>query len=242
MFPGFMSPAIRILGILLAMIGALICPRWYVLLVGWLVMLAAASARTEILRQLVWSCALILAPTTIGLIVVWGYLVGAPPSHPIHSDPIGGLAYALLVASRLLFLFSLLQTMLASLPNKELLTTLYTVGVRGEAFLIALGATAVTPEILLRTIQIYDACKARGFLRKLGVWDRLRVLPYLVRGVFAWTLRSAHQRADTWESRQILDELKGWSWTGRRSPVREWAWIVLTTGFLAVSICARCFS
>jgi energy-coupling factor transporter transmembrane protein EcfT len=175
----------------------------------------------------------------VGLGLVWGFLVGARPGQPIHSDPYAGLLYASLVIMRLLVVSCIVQTAFLSLSLTELTQTIYAFGLRGELFLMALGALVVLPEMRLRSAQIYDATKARGLLGKHPIVGSIRTYPYVARNLFAWTLRAAQMRAELWESSGILEDTGQWQWDGIRLYSVELILLALSGMFLFLSTYLR---
>ncbi|MHB1954393.1 MAG: energy-coupling factor transporter transmembrane component T family protein, partial [Sulfobacillus sp.] len=205
-----------------------------------LIMLPIA-AWVKILRSHLIFCATVIGPIGFGLILVWGVVVGAPPLQNLHSNPLGGAMYAAIVLTRLLVISALMQITLLSLTTSELMTTVYALGIRGELFFIILGANATLPDIRSRVFQIYDACKARGLMGNLSLLDRTKAVPYILRGTFAWTIRSSIQRADIWHQRNILRDDGQWAWKGEREPVLEIATVGSAFLLLAASWYVRYF-
>jgi energy-coupling factor transporter transmembrane protein EcfT len=231
---------VRGLVALTALVATFLCTNPIVLFVCWLFLMLPVAYRVKILAKHLLFCAAVVAPMAVGLLLVWGVLVGAPPSSAPHSNPAGGFEYATLVVSRLLVSTALLQIIFLSLSMTELAQTIYGLGLRGEMFFMVLGALAVLPEIRLRAAQIHDACKARGLLGRQSFLQRIQVYPYILRGVFAWTLRSAQQRSETWNGRGILEDHGQWSWKGERSFGLEALLLCVVGGYLVLSIYIRC--
>jgi len=146
-------------------------------------------------------------PIALVMIVVWGWIVGAPPSTPIGSDPHEGVLYALFFATRLAVLIGIFQLCFLSIPSGQILAITRRCHLPGDAAVILLGALALVPELRLRTEQVLTARYARGLVPTRGSWNAFRQLPHLLRPLLAWVLRSAVQRAETWQQRQLIQRL-----------------------------------
>ena len=142
-------------------------------------------------------------PMTLMLIGVWGWVAKAPPGVPMGTDPIGGVRFALLISLRLAVLGGAFQLAMLSIPTRLLPATLRGWGLRGEGLVVALGVFAVEPELKLRAEQILVARRARGLLAG-SRWAGFKQLPYLLRPLLVWSIRSAVHRADVWEQRAML--------------------------------------
>jgi len=119
-------------------------------------------------------------PMTLMLIGVWGWVAKAPPGVPMGTDPIGGVRFALLISLRLAVLGGAFQLAMLSIPTRLLPATLRGWGLRGEGLVVALGVFAVSR------------------------WAGIKQLPYLLRPLLVWSIRSAVHRADVWEQRAML--------------------------------------
>jgi hypothetical protein len=142
-------------------------------------------------------------PMTLMLIAVWGWIAKAPPGQPMGTDPAGGVRFALLISLRLAVLGGAFQLAMLSIPTRLLPATLRGWGLRGEGLVVALGVFAVEPELKLRAEQILVARRARGLLAG-SRWAGIKQLPYLLRPLLVWSIRSAVHRADVWEQRAML--------------------------------------
>jgi len=142
-------------------------------------------------------------PMTVMLVAVWGWMAAAPPGKPMGSDPRGGVIFAFLISLRLAVLCGAFQLAMLSIPSQLLPATLRGWGLRGEGLVVALGVFAVEPEFKIRAEQIIVARRARGMLGG-SRWAGFKQLPYLLRPLFVWSIRSAVHRADVWEQRAML--------------------------------------
>ena len=139
---------------------------------------------------------------TVMLIGMWGWVVGAPPDQPMHSDPHGGAAYALLISLRLAVLGGDFQLIMLSIPPKFL---------RNHARLgSARRRSRRRPGRLCRrtrtatsTQQVLVARRHRGMLGG-SRWAGMKQTPYLLRPLFVWSIRSAIHRSEVWEQRTML--------------------------------------
>jgi energy-coupling factor transporter transmembrane protein EcfT len=201
-------PRARGIATVLALAGTLCARDFLAVGVVWLAVVVPIAAVAGIGRQHFRFVLTIVAPIAVALLFVWGWLVGAPPGAPVGSSPEGGCRFAALVGLRLALLGGIAQLCLLSIPTGELVFTLKRWGLRGEGLVIVIGAFSLLPELRLRADQVLTARLARGFVRKAGFISRARQLPHLLRPLFAWALRSAIQRSESWEHRGLILKLQ----------------------------------
>jgi energy-coupling factor transporter transmembrane protein EcfT len=220
MFSRRVHPFSRMFCVVVIVATTFLCHSAVLLLAIWVAVLLPASIQLGIAKKHLLFCVAVLGPITIGLLVTWGILVGAPPGAPPHSAPLSGISFAGIIAWRLLVIPATFQIMFLALPARELIETLYTVGIRGEFFLVVLGAMAILPDLKRKMLQISDACRAAGLMKGLSLIDRSIQVPFILRGLVAWSLRGAIRRAENWQQRRLLDNI-AMKWMGARSISRE---------------------
>jgi energy-coupling factor transport system ATP-binding protein len=147
-------------------------------------------------------------PLSIALLIVWGVIVGAPPGATLGSDPHSGYYYAMTVALRIAVLGGVFQLTILTIPSEQLAYTLRTWGLRGGLLVVVLGAFALIPELAHRADQVLTARQARGLVADRSLVSRFRQFPYLLRPLLAWALRSAVQRSEFWQQRQVLSRVE----------------------------------
>lgn len=195
-------PKARLAATIIAAVATSITSRWPPLAIalGVLsILLVRAGLGWVFLKFMV----VVLGPTALMLILVWGLVCRAPPGAAMGSDPGGGAAYAATISLRLAVLGGVIQLALLSVPSRLLPVTLRGWGLRGEGLVVALGVFAVGPELLLRGQQVITARKARGIAAG-GPLASLRELPRLLRPLFVWSIRSAIHRSEAWQQRALL--------------------------------------
>jgi len=197
-------PRLRATLVLLTIIAVVICKWPFWLFLVWLFVLLPTSAYAGVGRAHMTFCASFLLPIGIGLLVIWGAIVGAPPGAMPRSNPTAGTLYALTLLGRLTVFSCVVQILYLGLSPQRLITELRGLGVQREFLLVTLGALAILPEVRMRAVQVYDAGRARGLLHRKSLPRRLRLVPYVLRGLFSWTIRSAIERARLWEERAIV--------------------------------------
>ena len=162
-------------------------------------LLRGGLARAQ-LRFLMW----VLMPIAAALIVVWGFVVAAPPGAVPGSARLDGLRFAATTSLRLAALGSLWQLCFLTLPASALRSTLRSWGLSSNGLIVVLGSLVVMPDIVLRGHQVLTARYARGFVATGGWWSRARQLPALLPPLSAWVLRSAIQRGENWNHRGLI--------------------------------------
>lgn len=201
------GPVQRGLAALVATAGVLLCDAPLILLIGWVACFLPLCVAAGIIRPYLRFVLSIVVPVSIALFLVWGWMVGAPPSAIPGSAPYAGSRFAALTSLRLAALGGIWQLSLLTLPPAELPRTLHAWGVRGALLAVIVGAISLVPEMRLRTEQIMTAREARGLVPNRRVWTRAMELPSLLRPLLAWALRSAIQRSEIWRERDLLSRL-----------------------------------
>lgn len=201
------KPSHRGLAALAATLGVLVCDKPMVLLSGWAGIVFPLCLAAGISRHHLRFTFTIVLPVSLGLFLVWGWLLGAPPGAAPGSAPGAGAHFAALISLRLIALGGIWQLSFLTIPPAELPATLRMWGVPGSLLAVTVGAIALIPEMRLRTEQIITAREARGLVPDRRLWTRALELPKLLRPLLAWALRSAIQRSDLWRERDLLARL-----------------------------------
>lgn len=205
-------PIARGTATIIALAGTFLMKDVVVAAIAWFGVLIPLMFFAGIARQHGRFVLTVLAPVAIALLVVWGWLVGAPPGAPLGSAPAEGVKYACLIALRLALLGGIGQLCLSTIPHDQLVITLQSWGLRGDGLVIALGSLTLLPEMRLRAEQVLTARYARGLISDRHILTKIRQFPYLLRPLLAWVLRSAIQRSESWQQRQLLERLAGYSY------------------------------
>lgn len=172
---------------------------------AWLALMLPMVMLTGISRVHFRFLALVTAPITILLIIVWGYLVGAPPNKPFQSDPNGGIIYAATIAIRLMLIGGIFQLTFSTIPQERIPKLLSDWGIPKTVAVIILVTLSLLPEVHRRTNQLLDAYRARGLLKR-GFVNKLSAIPKLLIPLIAWTFRTAIQRSEfAWGQRKLLE-------------------------------------
>lgn len=200
-------PIARGVAVLLGSAGAVIADDPFAMALAWLIALVPIFALSRTLNKHLRFVITFLLPLFLALTFVWGYLVGAPPSAPLGSDRLGGLNYAGVIITRLLLLVGLFQAAFLTLPDNQFVLTLRAWGLRGSTLAVVVSAFVLWPELRLRANQVLTARFARGLVPNRKPITRLKQLPYLIRPMLIWSFRSAIQRAELWQQRQLLERM-----------------------------------
>jgi len=202
-------PIARLIATGLGMVGTLLTNNLSLLAVGLFFGLMPIMLATGTMRSFLRFFITLVLPIAIALLFVWGWLVGAPPGAPIGSAPAAGIAYAGVITLRLLLLGGIGQLCLMTVRPGDLPATLRSIGIKGDALIIALASYALVPELRLRMEQVITARHARGLLPNRNLITRLRHFPFMLRPLFGWVLRSALQRTETWRQRGLRFDTMG---------------------------------
>jgi energy-coupling factor transporter transmembrane protein EcfT len=180
-----------------------------------------------------------VAPLAVGLLLVWGGLVGAPPGEKIHSNWIGGIEYGLLVALRIAVVGGVFELAFNTVRPSDLPGVLRGMGVNGDWMVIVMGSFALLPELMRRADQIMTARLARGSLSSSSLSTRLAQLPFILKPLFVWVVRSAIQRAESWEQKQLLSRVDVLSREANYSTMGNVVWLLLGIGMVAAGLSFR---
>ena len=224
-------PVARGIATVLAMAGTLCAGNLVWIGVAWLAVVCPIIVLAGAGRQHARFVLTIVAPIGLALLFVWGWLVGAPPGVAVGSSPHAGYHFAALVGLRLALLGGITQLCLLTIPTSELVVTLKHWGLRGEGLIIVIGSFSLLPELQLRADQVLTARYARGFVRNANLLSRARQLPHLLRPLFAWALRSAIQRSESWEHRGLIAKV-----LAAREKTKTWS-SVMSALYLGLAIC-----
>lgn len=200
-------PIARASATVIAIAGTVISMSALAIAVVWVAVLLPMFVATRLLRQHAIFVLAVFTPISLQLVLVWGFVVGASPGAPVGSSPEGGLAFALLTALRIGLLGGIVQLSVLTIRSEQLIYTFTACGLRGDWLIAALGTFALGPELALRSQQVLTARYARGLVADRHFLTRLRQLPYLLRPLFGWVLRSAIQRSEAWHQRQLIHRL-----------------------------------
>lgn len=234
------NPRARAIAAVLAIMGTLAARNVVVLLLGWSLVLLPIILGTGMTRAYLRFLFVVLLPIAVALLLVWAVVVGAPPDTQIASDPFGGARYAAMISLRLALLGGITQLCFLTIPSEQLANTFRRWGLHREGLLIALGAFALWPELKLRTEQVFTARLARGLISRHNLLSRIYQLPYLLRPLFAWTLRSAIRRPNEWQRQQLLtgfDASSGSQQFGSR--LWDVIYVLLAMVWLAINVMLR---
>lgn len=226
-----LHPYARALLLALFAVGTFSTQSVRVLALGWMLLLFLMAQGGVVATHLRFVARFML-PVLVGLFVIWGWLVGAPPSLPMHSDPSGGVRFAALTGLRLIVLGGAFQFVFLTIPPALLATTFYRWGLRGQLLLIALGSYTLFEELGLRVDQVVAARYASGAVPSRSLINRMRQLPFVLRPLTTWTLRSAIQRGDVWADRQMARRLPA---LAARTPLPRFRFIDVTVSAVAVT-------
>jgi energy-coupling factor transport system permease protein len=197
-------PYARGLAAFLALVGSALINSTQPMALVVLCVLAPLLIAARVFRAYAVFCLTILLPISVGLFTVWGFLVAAPPGSTPGSNQLGGMQFAGVVTMRLALFAGIFQLAFLTIPSDQLAYTLSRWGLKKEWLIIVLGAFTLAPELARRADQIYVARYARGLAQGRSVFQRAKQLPYMLRPLMTWALRSSLQRSEIWNQRRLL--------------------------------------
>jgi energy-coupling factor transport system ATP-binding protein len=218
---GRLSVAARIAFLLLIVGGVVACTSVVSLVTILLLATGPLLYRTHALRSYFRFALVVLLPISAALFMVWGLVVKAPPAQAIGSSHVEGRRYAAVVSLRLAVLAGMFQALFHELRGKDALKQLRKWGLSGDLLVITLSTLALIPEGRLRAEQVIVSRLARGLVGRRGWFSTKRQLPVVLRPMLGWILRSAVQRAELWQHRNLLDSF-GSAGSCNEPPGMEW--------------------
>lgn len=228
------EPRARGIATLLSLAGVLLCKEFAPLASFWLLVMIPLIVKARVLRAHLRFLAVVIAPISAALFVVWAWLIGAAPGMPVQSAPQQGAIFAAVTSMRLAAVGGLWQLCFLPLDARALATTLRSWGLGGPGLAVALGALTILPEVGLRSRQVLDARYARGLIAGPGWLTRASQLPALLPPLMAWLLRSAVQRGDLWDHRGLVrrllmigsSERGGWNGAASATVLVAGLWVI----------------
>jgi hypothetical protein len=138
-------------------------------------------------------------------VVVWGWIVAAPPGAPVHSDSLGGMLYAARISVRLGAMVGVMQALLLSVSLDQLGRGLFSLRLPRHVVLVVLSVFALGPELRKRMDQVLTARAARGLMHRGGRWRAVRNTASTLVPLVSWGFRSAALRSEYWLQRRLLE-------------------------------------
>ena len=115
----------------------------------------------------------------------------------------GGWEFVNLSVLKLVLFTSIIQLTLL-IPEQYLISTFKCWGLKGEALITVLGAYTVWMDVNYRAGQIITARFSRGFITKRTVLQKIKQFPYVLIPLVVGIIRTATERAESWEQKNIM--------------------------------------
>jgi len=211
-----MAPSSRVRGLtsLLAIVGVFVCRNPITLAFGFLFVVTPLAIISGSFVKFGKFVIVVILPIAVGLIFVWGWLMGAPPGEPYGSSPSAGCLYAATIFLRLALVSGVIFISLLSLTTERMVALFRSWGIRGEFLTLLIISFALWPEFILRIEQIYAARCARGLMPNRNLWTRARQFPFILRTLLTWAIGNGLARMDLWRQQNLLTLLEQRASTG----------------------------
>jgi len=144
----------------------------------------------------------------------------------------GGWEYIFERVIRLTVYASIFQIVL-TIPENDLFNTFRKWGLKGESLVIVISAFSVWSEITNRADKIVTARLSKGYVKKRNLLSMAFQFPYTLNPLIIGVIRTAVERADSWQSKNILKLIE--NYRGTKNTYN----LILNTGI--VSICVFYF-
>jgi len=230
------NPIARGLATLLALIGTFLARDAMLVVVVYLLVLLPLLACLRLTRTHTKFVFVGVLPLAVGLVILWGLVVGAAPGSPHGSAPAEGVKHAILVSARLAMIAGLFQLCFLSLPFGELMGVLAKWGVKSDGQILIASAFTVWPELQLRAGQIVTARYARGLVKNRSLLTTARQLPFLLRPLLTWALHTGILRAEMWHQQNLLEKAREASPPRNGTVLGSAVFVIAAAAWLAVNL------
>ena len=115
----------------------------------------------------------------------------------------GGWEFINLSVLKLTLFTSTIQLTLL-IPDQHLISTFKSWGLKGETLMTVLGAYTVWTDVNYRANQIITARFSRGFIKKRTVLQKIKQFPHVLIPLVVGIIRTATERAESWEQKNIM--------------------------------------
>ncbi len=146
-------------------------------------------------------------PLSLGLFLVWGFLVRGSPQTGNGSGAADGVKFAAIVSLRVASLAALFQAAVLSLAGLRLASFLKSLGLSPRATATIVSIFNLWPDFARRSEQVVAARCARGLMSDRHLWTRVRQIPWTVRTLFVSALGHSLDRATRWEAECLPNRL-----------------------------------
>lgn len=196
MNPGglIMHPYIRLAFLLAGICGTILIANPILLLAIYLLVIIPTIVLNQQLRQHLKLLVIGILPILLSFILI--YII-------ILQNKNEGWEFIAVKLIKIIIFTSLFQITL-SIPSKILFPTLRKWGFSGQSLVLVLSSLTVWEDVTYRAGKIMDARFARGFVVQRSVVAQARQLPYIIVPLVIAVFRTAIERADGWEQKNML--------------------------------------
>ena len=94
------------------------------------------------------------------------------------------------------------------IPSNQVYSTFKMWGLKKDILITALGSYIIWIDIISRSDKILTARFARGFISERTFITKLKQLPYLLIPLIVGILRTATERAESWEQKKLIERIE----------------------------------
>lgn len=201
-------PEARVVAWLAVIAGSLATSHVPILFAGWGLLIALLAFCGQFRRHLLVVIT-VLVPLAAGLLLVWGFFVGAPPGLPRGSAPELGVLHAIRVVARLGIAAAVSQAAFLTIAPDTLWAAARRLGLRGTALSVVLSSFALAAGMPRIVDQTLTALKARGAIKPRQPLSRISVLPAMISNVWNRLVADQMQRVEyKWAPQRTLDRIE----------------------------------
>jgi hypothetical protein len=189
-----MHPYVRLAFFFAGICGTLLSTNPVFLLVTYLIVIIPTIALNGQFRQHLKLLIIGILPILLSFILLYIF---------IFHDKSKSWDFIAVKVIKIILFTSLFQITL-SIPSKILFITLKKWGFSGQPLVLVLSSLTVWEDVRYRANKIIDARFARGFVVQRSAITKARQLPYIILPLVIAVFRTAIERADSWEQKDML--------------------------------------
>ncbi|MEI6681656.1 MAG: hypothetical protein WCO44_03460 [Bacteroidota bacterium] len=191
-------PYCRLIFFLIGITGVIVSSSPLLLLLFWLFFLLPLMAITQNLKIHLRFLLVVVLPMTVMLLFLNWILFS------LSNEKVTPVLMTIL---KLICYTTIFQVVLL-IPSDQVFSTFKKWGMRGGTLVTALGSYIVWVDIINRSDKIITARFARGFIAERTFLAKLKQLPKLLIPLIVGIMRTATERAESWEQKKMLHRIE----------------------------------
>lgn len=187
-------PYSRVFFFITGVLGAILCTNNFLLFFFWLIVLAPLMIITG--NGKVHFKFLLIVVFPMAIMLSFLFLIVLHNTIETFTSIIQTLLK--------LIVFTTIVQLTLLIPSNQVYSTFKMWGMKGNVLVTSLGSYIVWVDVKSRSDKILTARFARGFIAERNFITKLRQLPYLLIPLIVGIIRTATERAESWEQKKML--------------------------------------